>query len=150
MRILLADDHNLVRAGIRALLEDTAGLQVVGEATTGQEAVELAERLKPDLVLMDINMPRLNGIQAIEQLRAVCPDVRIVVLSMHSDATVVRQALQSGARGYLLKSSLASELVLAIRAAERGEMYISPSVAEPLVLHALRTAGPGRRQQRPG
>ncbi len=138
MRILLADDHHLVRAGIRALLDETGGVQVVGEATTGQEAVELAERLRPDILLMDINMPRLNGLQAIEQLHAACPEVRIVVLSMHSDATVVRQALQSGARGYLLKSSLASELTLAIRAAERGEMYISPMVAEPLVLNALR------------
>jgi DNA-binding NarL/FixJ family response regulator len=130
IRVLLADDHHLVRTGIRALLEKADDIQVVGEAVDGQEAIELAERLVPDVLLIDIAMPRLNGIQATERVRALGLGTQVVILSMHSDQTLVRRALQYGARGYLLKRSVTEELLLAVRAAGRGEIYLSPAVSE--------------------
>lgn len=130
IRVLLADDHHLVRTGIRALLEKAGDIEVVGEAVDGQEAAELAERLAPDVLLIDIAMPRLNGIQAIERVRALGLETQIVILSMHSDQTLVRRALQYGARGYLLKRSVSEELLLAVRAASQGKIYLSPAVSE--------------------
>ena len=128
IRVILADDHHLVRQGIRALLEKVADIKVVGEAENGQEALALAETLAPDVLVIDISMPRLNGIQAAWQARERGMDTRVVILSMHSDETLVRQAVRLGASGYLLKRSVAEELPLAIRAAHRGEVYLSPAV----------------------
>jgi DNA-binding NarL/FixJ family response regulator len=139
IRILIADDHHLVRQGIRALLQQSDGVEIVAEAATGQEALELAQRFEPDVLLMDINMPRLNGIQATERLQSLHLKTQVVMLSAYSDDALVRQAMQSGARGYLLKSSVAAELMLAIAAAARGEVYLSPTVAGPLLTQALRT-----------
>jgi DNA-binding NarL/FixJ family response regulator len=128
--VVIADDHHLVREGLRALLERAEDIKVIGEAQDGQEAVELVEQLHPDVLVLDISMPRLNGIQAAERLRGA---TRIVFLSMHSDETLVQQALHNGARGYLLKRSVTAELLLAIRAAQRGELYLSPEVASTVL-----------------
>jgi RNA polymerase sigma factor (sigma-70 family) len=128
IRVILADDHHLVRKGIRALLEKSEDIEVVGEAEDGLEAVELAERLAPDVLVMDIAMPRMNGIQATERICATLA-TRVVILSMHSDETLVKYALRSGAKGYLLKRSVTEELLLAVRAANQGEIYLSPAIS---------------------
>ena len=133
IRVIVADDHHLVRQGIRALLEKADGIEVVGEAADGQEAVELVERLAPDVLVMDIAMPRLNGNQAIGRVRALGVATQVVILSMYSDETLVRQALRNGARGYLLKRSVTEELLLAVRAASRGGIYLSPAISPSVV-----------------
>jgi DNA-binding NarL/FixJ family response regulator len=129
VRVIVADDHHLVRQGIGMLLEKADDIEVIGEAEDGLEAVELAERLTPDVVVMDVSMPRLNGVQATELIRARLPATQVVVLSMHSDETTVRQALRRGAKAYVLKRSVGEELLLAVRAASRGETYLSPPIA---------------------
>lgn len=133
IRVVIADDHHLVREGIRALLEKAGDIEVVGEATDGVEAVERVGALAPDVVVMDIAMPRANGIQAVERIRALHGSSQVVMLSMYSDDALVRQALQSGARGFLLKGSVSEELLLAIRAASRGATYLSPAVSESVL-----------------
>jgi DNA-binding NarL/FixJ family response regulator len=133
IRVILAEDHHLVRQGIRALLERAADVEVVGEAADGQEAVELVQRLTPDVLVMDIAMPRLDGTQATERIRALGVATQVVILSMHSDETLVRQMLRSGAKGYLLKRSVTEELLLAVRAATRGEVYLSPAISAPVL-----------------
>lgn len=138
IRVVVADDHNLVREGIRALLEKADDIEVVGEAVDGQEALDLVRRETPDVLVMDIAMPRLNGIQAVEQLRAAGAATRVVILSMYSDEILIRQALQHGAKGFLLKGSVSEELLMAIRAASRGAVYLSPAVSE-----AVRTESAG-------
>jgi len=137
IRVIIADDHHLVRQGIRALLEKADGIEVVGEAADGQEAVELVERLAPDVLVMDIAMPRFDGTQAVGRVRALGVATQVVILSMYSDETLVRQALRNGARGYLLKRSVTEELLLAIQAASRGEIYLSPAVSGPIVADFL-------------
>ena len=137
VRVIIADDHHLVRQGIRALLEKASDIEVVGEAADGQEALDLAKRLMPDVLVIDLSMPRLSGIQATGRVRALHVPTQVVVLSMHSDETLVRQALQSGARGYLLKRSVAEELLLAIRAANGGEVYLSPAISGSLLADFL-------------
>jgi len=130
IRIVIADDHHLVREGIRALLEKADDIEVIGEAADGREAVAEAERLRPDEVIMDIAMPQMNGIQAIQRIKAIDGGIKIVVLSMYSDRALVRQAISSGAGGYLLKRSVTEELIATVRALTRGELFISPAVAE--------------------
>ncbi len=129
IRIILADDHHLVRNGIRALLEKAGDFEIVGEAADGQEAVELVESLQPEVLIMDIGMPRLNGIQATERVRALNKGPQVLILSMHSSPLLVRKALQAGAKGYLLKRSVTEELLLAIRAVSQGDTYLSPPIA---------------------
>jgi DNA-binding NarL/FixJ family response regulator len=138
IRVIIADDHHLVRQGIRALLEKADDIEVIGEAADGQEAVELVEQLAPDVLVMDIAMPRLNGNQAAGQVRALGVATQVVILSMYSDETLVRQALRNGAKGYLLKRSVTEELLLAIRAASRGEIYLSPAISGSIVADFLR------------
>jgi DNA-binding NarL/FixJ family response regulator len=128
-RVLLADDHALVRAGFRALLREL-GIQVVAEASDGSEALRLIELHMPDVVLMDIGMPELNGLQATAIVTQEFPKVRVIILTMHTNGEYVRRALRAGAVGYLLKNSKATELELAIKAAAQGESYISPAVAK--------------------
>lgn len=128
-RVLLADDHALVRAGFRALLGEL-GIQVVAEASDGNEALRLIEIHKPDVVLMDIAMPELSGLEATSRVTKDFPTVRVIILSMHANAEYARRALRAGAVGYLLKNSSAAELEIAIRAAVQGETYLSPAVAK--------------------
>jgi len=137
IRVLIAEDHHLVRQGIRALLEKANDIQVVAEAQDGQEAVEQAVQLKPDVIVMDHSMPRLNGTQATEQIRAAHLPSQVVILSMYSDETLVRQALRCGAKGYLLKRSVAEELPLAIRAAARGEIFLSSTISGSILAGVL-------------
>ena len=137
IRVIVADDHHLVRQGIRMLLEKAGDIEVVGEAEDGQEAVELAERLTPDVLVMDISMPRLNGTQATERIRSRGLATQVVILSMHADETIVRQALQCGAKGYMLKRAVAEELLLAVRAANLGDTYLSPPIAGSILSEFL-------------
>ena len=133
IRVVVADDHHLVRQGIRALLERADDIQIVAEAPDGNEAVQLVEQLTPSVLVIDISMPRLNGIQALEQLRARNLTTQVVILTMHFDETLIRQALQGGARAYVLKDAFVDELLVAIRAADRGETYLGPAIADVLV-----------------
>lgn len=133
IRIVIADDHHLVRQGIRSLLEQTNEIQVLAEAADGHEALDLAEKLRPEVLVLDIGMPRLSGLQVLEQIHLRRLPIRVVILSMHTDQRMVKHALQAGASGYVLKSSLLDELLLAIRAAHRGQTYLSPEVTHGLV-----------------
>jgi RNA polymerase sigma factor (sigma-70 family) len=128
-RIILADDHALVREGIRALLDRSPDVEVLGEASDGLEALALVESLKPDILLVDLSMPRLNGIETLKRLTAANSKTRIIVVSIHAEETIVKRALRAGAKGYLLKSAFKEELFLAIRAVARGEIYLCASVA---------------------
>ena len=133
IRVVVADDHHLVRQGIRMLLEKAEDIEVVGEAEDGQEAVEMAERLTPNVLVMDISMPRLNGTQATERIHSRGLATQVVILSMHADETIVRQALRYGAKGYVLKRAVAEELLLAVRAANLGDTYLSPPIASSIL-----------------
>jgi DNA-binding NarL/FixJ family response regulator len=133
IRIVLADDHHVVRQGIRALLEKATDIQVVGEASDGREAVDLVTELEPDVLVMDIAMPRMDGIQALELVHAAGLPTQIVVLSMYSDKALVQHILRIGASGYLLKGAVVEELLLAVRAANRGDLYLSPSISRSVL-----------------
>ncbi len=133
IRILLADDHRVLRTGLRLLLERHAGLQVVGEASNGREAVEAAAELNPDVVVMDVAMPVLNGIDAAAQIANRFPHIATIVLSMHSDEGYLLRALKAGARGYLLKDSAEAELVQAIRSVHEGKAFFSPALSRMLI-----------------
>ena len=133
IRILLADDHAMVREGTREILDHYPDLDVVGEAEDGDQAVQLAVQLLPDVVLMDIGMPRVNGIEATRRIKAQCPEIAILVLTAYDDDQYVVAILQAGAAGYLLKSARGSELVEAVRAVDAGESVLTPSVARKVV-----------------
>ncbi len=130
IRVIIADDHNMVRRSLRMLLEKTDDIEVIDEARDGQEAIELVERLAPDVVVMDIVMPHLNGIQATEQVCSLGLTTQVVILSVHCDETIVQQALQNGAKGYVLKDSTVRELPMAVRAMKQGKTYFSPAISE--------------------
>ena len=138
IRVLLADDHKLMRAGLRLVVDQQPDLSVVGEADDGRQAVELAKSLKPDVVVMDIGMPNLNGIEAARQIREIRPDAAVVMLSMHSDEGYVLRALGAGARAYLLKDSATTDLVQAIRAVVEGKSFFSPAVSKVLLQDYMR------------
>jgi two-component system, NarL family, response regulator NreC len=129
IRVLLAEDHVMVRAGLQALLERDKDIKVIGEASNGQEAIDLTSELQPDVLVLDIMMPRLNGIQAAEQIRTLKLPVKILFVSMYSDTGLVRQALQTGAKGYVLKTSAGEELLQAIRAVAKGETYLGEEIS---------------------
>ena len=130
IHVLIAEDHLMVREGIRALLEKAGDIHVMGEASNGQEAIEMTEALKPDVLIMDIMMPRMNGIQAAANIRELKLPTNILLLSMYSDEGFVHQALQYGVKGYVLKSSVSDELLWAVRAVAGGKTYFSRSISE--------------------
>ena len=132
LRILLADDHIVMRTGLRALLERQPNLEVVGESENGREAVELASSLKPDVLVMDVGMPVLNGIEATKTIVSQHPTIAVVVLSMHADESYVMRALKAGARGYLLKDSAPADLLSAIQAVSQNKSFFSPKVSRIL------------------
>src|SRR5579862_3979026 len=132
IRVLLADDHAMVRKGFRLILEAQTDMEIAGEAGNGREAVELAEKLHPDVVVMDVAMPELNGIEATRRLAVSSPHTRVLALSMHKDSVYVREILRAGARGYLLKDSIDTDLINAVRAVAKGDGYLSPGVSDEI------------------
>ena len=139
IRIVIADDHQLVRQSIVSLIEKAEDMEVVGEAADGHETLNLVQRKRPDVAMLDIAMPLLNGIETTRRIQKLSVDTRVVILSMHSDEDVVRQALRCGASGYLLKRSVVEELLIAIRSANKGEIYLSPSIAQIVLSGFLQT-----------
>jgi len=140
IRIILVDDHKITRQGLRLLVEKQKDMQVVAEAQDGRSAVELVDKLEPDLVIMDVTMPDLNGMEATRQILTRSPDVKVIALSMHSDSLFVTEMLKSGASGYLLKDCAFEELVRAIYSVIKGNTYLSPSISSVVVddyLHRL-------------
>lgn len=141
IRVLLADDHALVRAGIRTLLQNLAGIEVVAEASDGREALALVAAQHPDVVLLDITMPQLNGLETAARMVKEFPTVRVIMLSMHASEEYVWQALKVGAAGYLLKDADTAELELAVKAVARGESYLSPAVSKHVIGDYIRRTG---------
>jgi DNA-binding NarL/FixJ family response regulator len=148
-RLLLVDDHVVLRAGLRMLLSVEPDMEVVGEADTGQQAIEQAAALQPDIILLDVTMPDLDGLAALPQLTKVASQARILILTMHQDEAYLRQALQSGAAGYVLKKAADIELLSAIRSVARGELYVHPAMTKLLLGEYLPPSpSPGDDEQR--
>ena len=138
IRVILADDHNVVRTGIRALISGDPGIEVVGDADNGRLALQLVRELKPDVALLDISMPEMNGLDAAARIARLEPRCAVVILSMHSSESYVLEALKAGAAGYLLKTASVEELRAAIHAVARGERYLSSAVSKHVIEAALR------------
>lgn len=141
IRVILADDHTILRDGIRALLADEAGIQLVGEAEDGRAAVRMACQLKPDIVIMDIAMPLLNGLEATRQIKRHLPGTEVLILSMHDNEEYIRQVLAAGAMGYILKDAAARELIEAIKTVQRGEAVLSSAITRLVIEDYLRWGG---------
>ncbi len=142
MRILLADDHKMLRDGLRALLERKPGMEIVGEASTGHQAVELSQQLRPDVVVMDVTMPELNGVEATRRLVAAHPDIKVVALSVHTDRRYMMAMFEAGAVAYVPKSVAFEELAQAIDAVMQGQRYLSPTVTGAVLEGYLRKVSP--------
>lgn len=138
IRVVLAEDHTIVRKGIRSLLDDEPTIAVVGEAENGREAVTQAETLQPDIVVMDHTMPLLNGLEATRQIREHCPAVQVLILTMHTNEEYIFEFLQAGAAGYLVKQSAPTDLVAAILAIHQGQSYLSPAISKTVIEEYLR------------
>lgn len=143
IRVMLVDDHHLFRAGVRAILQSIAHIEVIGEASDGRDALALVASLRPQVLLIDIGMAGMNGLEATGRVTEEFPEVRVIILSMHATEQYVGQALKAGAAGYLLKDSAPVELEMAIRAVARGESYLSPAVSRHVVSAYLQRTGPG-------
>ena len=141
IRVIIADDHHLVRQGLRALLENSHEVEVIGEASTGFEAVEQVEKLQPDVVVMDLTMPRLDGVQAATRILELKSRTEVVIVSMHSDTAIVQNLVRRGVKGYLLKDALATELMFAIRSASAGKLYLSPTISEAVMNMLMTPSG---------
>lgn len=133
VRILIVDDHGVVRAGLRALLNGAAGIEVVGEASNGEEALQLAGSLNPHIMLLDVSMPGLDGIEVTRRLKQSLPDIQVLLLTMHEDAGLLREAVRAGVSGYVVKRAAEAELILAIEAIRRGELYVHPALTRALL-----------------
>lgn len=133
IKVLLAEDHTIVRQGLKRILEEVPEIEVVGEASTGREAVCMSEKLRPDVVVIDITMPQLNGLEATRQIVRILPRTKVLVLTMHANEEYIRQMLKAGARGYLLKDAADSDLIAAITALERGSSFLSPAVSKIII-----------------
>lgn len=142
LRILIADDHGVLRAGLRALLNTDLNFQVIGEASDGAEALRLAQALSPDVVLADISMPGLSGIEIARQLHQSLPATSVLILTVHEDKSLLREAIQAGAAGYILKRAVESELIDAIRAVARGDLYVHPAMTRALLTDSTPPANP--------
>jgi len=138
IRILLADDHTILRDGLRSLIESEEDMVVVGEAEDGRSAVRMTRKLGPDVVIMDVTMPLLNGLEATRKIRRSCPRVKVLILSMHDNEEYIRHALASGAMGYILKDAAARDLLAAIREVHRGEAVLSPAITRLVIEDYLR------------
>ena len=147
-RILIADDHEIVRRGIRALIENHPGWEVCAEASDGREAVEKVRELRPDLALIDVSMPNLNGLDAARQIVDIAPQTRVLILTMHESEQIVREVLEVGARGFLLKTDAARDLVSAIQALQRRTTFFTSSVAEMVLNGFLDGRGDTQNFQR--
>jgi DNA-binding NarL/FixJ family response regulator len=137
IRIVIAEDHNLVRQGIRALLEQSGEVQVVAEAANGETAVQLVKEHQPDVVVMDLSMPRLDGAQAAERIIDLKLPTQIIILSMHADTTIVQQLLRLGVKGYLLKDAVTAELMLAVHSVSQGKLFLSPTISDSVMTMLL-------------
>lgn len=133
IKVILADDHNIVREGLKSLLKSSNDIVVIAEASNGRETVSLARQLEPDVVVMDVTMPDMNGVDATQKITQLAPDVRVLALSSHSDGVYVKGMLEAGAKGYLIKDAAISELLTAITVVSQGRIYVSPSIADTLV-----------------
>jgi len=145
LRILIVDDHGVLRAGLRAILGEETNYQVVGEASTSDEAVRAAVSLKPNIVLLDLSIPGIGGIEVTRQLREKLPDTRVVILTVHEDAALLRASLEAGASAYVVKRALESELLSAIQAAVNGDVYVHPSMTRILLEERRAAEAPPRR-----
>jgi DNA-binding NarL/FixJ family response regulator len=150
LRILIADDHGLMRRGTRALLEARHGWRVVGEAANGREAAEKAIKLKPDVAIVDISMPEMDGVEVVRQIREAVPDTKVLVLTMHESDQMVRRALEAGACGYLLKSDLADSLAKAVKTVSEGKRFLTPKVSEIVLKGFLKTRSQHEEGERAG
>lgn len=148
IKVLVADDHAIVREGVRMILGKEQDIDVVGEAGHGEQALEMAAKLRPQVVVMDISMPGMGGIEATQRLRAQYPDIHVLVLTMHEDESYVFQLLRAGASGYVLKRAAAQDLVQAVRAAAKGEAFLYPSVARKVVEDYLKRVESGEEKNR--
>lgn len=146
-RVLIADDHAIVRAGLRALVKGDAGLELVGEASGGREALQLADTLRPDILVLDLSMPDLDGIQVTRLIRSSQPDVRVLILTVHEDETLAREALRAGAAGYIIKQAAEAELISAIHTIQIGDVYVPPKMLRALLVEPQSAAAPGPRPE---
>lgn len=143
LRVLLAEDHEMIREGLKLLVNSRTDMETIGEADNGRAAVALAQELKPDVVVMDISMPEMNGLKATERLKMLCPEIKVLTLTRHADDAYLRKLLQAGASGYLLKKSASGELARAIRTIAEGGTYLDPAITGRVVSEAI-----GRRAVR--
>ena len=139
IQVIIADDHHLVRQGLRALLENSGEVEVVAEASTGYEAVEMVEKLEPHVIIMDLSMPMLDGVQAAARIIDMDAPTQVVIVSMHADVATIHGLVRRGIKGYLLKDALSDELMLAIRSARAGKLYLSPTISEAVMMMLLNT-----------
>lgn len=141
IRVLLAEDHTIVREGLRSLLEATGRVEVVGEADNGRSAVEVARELRPDVAIVDVSMPELDGVEATRQIKKAAPQVRVIVLTMHSAEVYMKEVFRAGASGYLVKKTAARDLLMAVEAVMRDEMYLSPAISKVVIDRYVEVGG---------